>query len=134
MFKKQATIIFLTIAYALLLGHNIIPHHHHNNEHDLAEHHQTHHQHHGEEHDNDLGHMFTHSIHPDDDFTISPNHNIGKLFSIKLISVVAVLSNKFSFEDFDIPPLLINPYAAQAIYFSPHSLLVALRGPPVFFS
>ena len=130
MFKKQAAIILLTIAYALLLGHNIIPHHHHYSEHDLAEHHQTHHQHQGNEHDNDLGHLFTHSIHPDDDFTLSSNQYIGKLFSIKLISVVAVLSNKFSFKDFDIPPLLFNPSAEQVIYILPHSLACALRGPP----
>ncbi len=131
MFKQKAAFILLTIAYALLLGHSIIPHHHYSNARDLAEHNQSDHQHHGEEHDNNLGHLFTHSIHPDDDFTVSSNHKIGKLLSIKLISVVAVISTEFSFKDFDIPPLLFNPYAEQVKYLSPHAIAYGLRGPPI---
>jgi hypothetical protein len=132
MLKKRATILFLTLAYAILLGHNIIPHHHHDTEHDLTEHHQTSHNHDSEKDSEDLSHILSHFIHSSDGFTFTVNHNISNTLSQQLFLLFAVLPDNFSVDEFIIPPLLHKPPAEHFIYISPHSLSSGLRAPPAF--
>lgn len=118
-------------AYAILLGHNIIPHHHHTNEHDLAEHHQTHHNHDGDEESRDLGHLFSHFIHSTDGFIFTGAHSIA--FSKLQLLFVALLPDNFSLNEFLIPPLLHKQPAEHLVYISPYSHLSGLRAPPAKF-
>lgn len=119
-------------AYAILLGHSIIPHHHHDTEHDLTEHCQTEHQHDGDKEDESLKYVLSHFIHSFDGFTTLNKHNIT--FSKQLVSIVAVLCGNFSLSSFTIPPLLYKPPAEHLIYISPHSLSSGLRAPPAFIA
>jgi hypothetical protein len=133
MLKKRAAILFLTLAYAILLGHNIIPHHHHDHDEHLTEHHDTDH-HHDDNADNDgLNHLFAHFTHAADGFSFTTNHNITNTFSKLQLSLVAVLPDNFALDEFLIPPLLHKPPAEHLIFISPHSLSSGLRAPPATF-
>lgn len=132
MLNKKTAIFFLTVAYAILLLHNIIPHHHHDNIKELTEHHHSDHHDHDTDHKG-LSHLLSHFIHSADSFTFPTNHNITNTFTKQQLSFVAVLPNNFSPDDFLIPPLLNNSYAEQVIYISPHSHPSGLRAPPATF-
>jgi len=134
MLIKRTAILFLTLAYAILLGHDIIPHHHHDNNQELTEHHQTSHNHDSEEDSENLSHLFSHFIHSADGFTFTISHNISNIFSKQLFSIVAALPRNFSLNEFLVPPLFYKPPAEGFIYTSPHSLSSCLRAPPVFIS
>lgn len=118
-------------AYAILLGHNIIPHHHHSTEHELAEHHHTHHSHDGDEEGKDLSHLFSHFIHSAEGFIFTSSNNIT-LSKLQLL-LVAVLPDNFSLDEFLIPPLLLKQSEEHHVYISPHSHPSGLRAPPVTF-
>lgn len=136
MMKKNTVVLFLILAYAILLGHNIIPHHHYHADHDLTEHHHT--DHHddsdGDEDSDDFNHLFSHFIHSADGFTIANNHKRTNTFAKQWILIVAVLPNNFSFGSYTIPPLLDKPPARHLSYISPHSLSSDLRAPPAFIA
>jgi len=132
MLKKYIAIFIITIACANLLGHNIIPHHHHETDNELAEHYATNHHHNGEESSNDLSHHLSHFVHPFDDFTPPNNHNIRHTFFRQTLSMIAVLPDHFSFENFFIPLLLHKPPTEHFTYIQPHSLSSGLRAPPAF--
>ncbi len=138
MLKKRTAILFLTLAYAILLGHNIIPHHHHDHDHHATKHHDTDHHdtdhHHDDDADNDgLNHLFAHFTHAADGFSFLTNHNITNTFFKQQLSLVAVLPDNFSLDDFLIPPLLDKPPAEHLVYISPHSHPSGLRAPPATF-
>lgn len=121
----------MAVAYAILLGHSIIPHHHHDSELELTEHHQTdHHYNEGEgsEEGEGLRHILSHFIHSADAFTFVNTLKISSMF----YSVIAILPYNFSFDGLLIPPLLYKPPAEHFIYNSPHSLSSGLRAPPAF--
>lgn len=131
MLKKRLAILFVTLAYAVLLGHNIIPHHHHDSAQEIAEHHSSQHDLEGE--NDGLSHMLSHFVHSTDGFTFSPNHNLSSTFSKQKISFVTVLPNNFSFEEFNIPLLLLKQPSEKLIYISPISNSNSLRAPPATF-
>lgn len=133
MLKKRAAILFLTLAYAILLGHNIIPHHNHDHDEHLTEHHDTDYHHHDNEDTDGLSHLFAHFTHAPEGFSFLTNHNITNTFSKQQLSLVAVLPDNFSLDEFLIPPLLDKPPAEHLIYISPHSHPSGLRAPPATF-
>ena len=133
MLKKYTAILMMFTAYAILIGHSIVPHHHHDNEHHLTEHHDTEHHNHDDHEDEGLGNIFSHFIHPDDSFTFTASHSISNTFSKQLFSFVAVLPDNFALDEFHIPPLLHKPPEEHLICISPHSLSSGLRAPPATF-
>ena len=134
--KKCTAILLMTVAYAILLGHSIIPHHHHESAHELTEHHKEHHQHDGDQETNDLSHLFSHFTHSADGFNFTTSNITTNIFSSRYESgsVVAILQGNFLIAKLIIPPLLYKPPAEQLISISPHSLSTGLRAPPAFIS
>ena len=123
----------LFLSWAIMFGHNIVPHHHHATESELAHHHHTEHK---ENHDggNDLEHILSHFLHSADGFTFTTNHSIHNVFSKQLILFAALLPVSFSLNEFFIPPLLYKPPAQRFTYTAPASLSPGLRAPPFFIS
>lgn len=135
MLKKRAAIFLLT-AFAIMLGHSIIPHHHHTYEHKISalQFSHEHHDHDNDENrDDDLGHLFSHFIHPVDNFTFTTTHINNISFAKQLFLFVAVLPGNFSLKDFHIPRLLLKPPAEHLNFISPYSLSSGLRAPPAIF-
>jgi len=150
MLKKYTALLFLSLAYALLLGHNVIPHHHHDNENSGAEHHHHadhHHSHHhdtdyahsGQSHEehnendekNDLSHLFSYFFHSPDGITLSHQNSNWYLKQVPVIT--AIIPDHFDFSEIFNPPLLYKPPADFLIYITPHSTVSGLRAPPAFF-
>lgn len=129
MFKKRTAILFLYLAYALLLGHNIIPHHHHHHEH-LPGHHTTHHHHDKDADSHGLKHLFAFFVHAADGFTFTTTQHSQ---FIKHYCGVAILNNNFSLDEFLIRPLLDKPPEELLIIISPHTHPSGLRAPPAPF-
>ena len=139
MLKKYTAILMMTVAYAILLGHSIIPHHHHDSEHDLIEHHHsdyqhTDHNHHNDADNKDLSHLFAHFVHSADGFIFTTSHNFTNTFCKQQLSVLAVLPDNFLIDKFFIPPLLHKPPAEHFVYTSPHSHSKGLRAPPAIIA
>lgn len=132
MLKRYTALLFIGIAYTILLGHSIIPHHHHDNNHDLTEHHQTGHHHDSDEESNDLSHLFSHFIHAADGFTATVNYNFSSTFSKQLFLFSAVLPDNFSLYEFLIPPLLVKSPAENFNYTFLNTCTFGLRAPPAF--
>lgn len=139
--RKYIAILFITVAYAILLGHSIVPHHHHETEQELSEHHQSGHHHsssghhnsgnhHEDENNWDLSHVFSHVMHAEDGFTFTPNHSIGNALSEQISFFIAVLPPDFSFWKFPVTNRLHEPPEVSLICSSPHSLSSGLRAPP----
>jgi hypothetical protein len=137
MFKKYTAILFLTVAYAILLGHNIIPHHHHATLSEAELHHfYEHTTHHHANGDTD-GHEHTpHLVHTADfgeDFrtptitTIDFAKQIISLFSISPFTFSLIAEANSCLEN-------QHPEKEFLIYSSPHSLSSGLRAPPAFIS
>ncbi len=134
MLKKYIAILFLSISFATLLWHSIIPHHHHDTEQELAEHFETNHHNDSEENSRDFSHHLSHFVHSADDFTIQNTHNINNTFSKQFLSLVAVLPYNYFFDELLIPPLLHKSPSGHFIALSPHSHSSDLRAPPAFIS
>ena len=137
MLKKYTAILCMTIAYAILLGHSIIPHHHHqDHEHELTEHHHSshpqadHHHHDNDADSEDLSHLFAHFIHSTEGFVLTTNPSISSTFSKQLLSIIAVLPGNFLLSIFDIPPLLDRPPAEHLHYSFFYTCTFGLRAPP----
>lgn len=127
MFKKYAIIFLMAIAYGILLGHSIIPHHHHDNSREIAEHHQTNHG----DGVSDISHLFSHFIHYGDGF-ISTTTNItsDQFFKISY-SIIALPPDLFSMEDCSIPAFIFYP-PPDVVYIFRYSFPAGLRAPPAF--
>ena len=134
MLKKYTAILMMTVAYAILLGHSIIPHHHHDHDHDVTEHQHTDHHQDNNTDSEDLNHLFSHFTHSADGFHFTTSHNLTNTFCKQQHSVVAVLPDNFHIDKFLIPPLLHKPPAEHLIYISPHSHSKGLRAPPAFIA
>lgn len=135
MFKKYTAILFLTVAYAILLGHNIVPHHHHETLseaelHHLYEH-TTHHHGNGEaeghEHSPHLVHIdFSEDFRTSASTTIDFPKQIISLFNFSPLTFSIISEANFCLAS-------QHPENTFFIYSSPSSLAWGLRGPPVFF-
>lgn len=134
MLKKYTAIIFMTVSYAILLGHSIIPHHHHHDPKELTEHHDTDHQHDGSHQDEGLNNLFSHFLHSADPFTATASPTITNIFFKQQLSFIAVLSENFSFSELHLSPLIHKPPAEDPIFISTHSLSSGLRAPPATFN
>ena len=138
MLKKYAAFFLLTVAYALLLGHNIIPHHHHDEgDHDLVSHHHADHHAAGHSHDDNdlskkLGHLFSHFIHPADGYIITFIQGIQDSFSKQLTVVAAVLPPDLLIADQDFHSLFDQPPDADRTYSFSEVCTFGLRAPPFF--
>ncbi len=130
MSKKGISLWFLTLAYAILLGHNIIPHHHHENELELTEHHSRQHQHDGQSIGQEIGHLFSHFLHVDDGLTFTANHANSLAYSKQQISFVAVLPFLYAHRELRAPPLWVNPPAERPVIMASNSPPSGLRAPP----
>ena len=131
MFRKRSAIMFLMIAYAITLGHSIIPHHHHDSNHHLNEPYQTSHHHHhdGDEEENKgISHLFSHFVHAADGFTFITQQNLSTVFFL----VIALLPNNFSFDQFFIPPLILIPSTENFNYAFLNACTFGLRAPPAY--
>ena len=130
--------ILLFIAYAILLGHSIIPHHHHNSVQEA----ELHHFHEPvTQHNNNSGEASGHGHSPhlvhDADFgkelRTSSKSTIN--FSKQLISLFKFCPLTFSLTAEANSCLQSRPPDKDfLIYFSPHSLASGLRAPPAFIS
>jgi len=127
MLKKYVAILLLTFATAILLGHNIVPHHHHHLDHEIAHHHHGH-DNHEDEGSNDLGDLFSNVLH--DSGSIISHNEITPTFAKKLISVVAILPDNLPTVSFTITPLIGKPPAQSHLYTASYSHATGLRGPP----
>ncbi len=128
MLKRTATFTFLSLAYAVILGHSIVPHHH-DSTHESVIAHQAYHPNHD---DDGLNNPFSHFFHSGDDAFYTVNHNFSNNF-IRQLCVVAVAS----FDDFLFSPPLsrqagFSPPPDPFAYISPHVLTSGLRAPPSF--
>jgi mRNA-degrading endonuclease YafQ of YafQ-DinJ toxin-antitoxin module len=133
MLKKKIALFSIVFAYAILLLHNTTPHHHHDKDHELTGHHETD-QHHKHDSGSDaLKHIFCYVAHPADLFSFATAHNITNTFTKQPHSFVAILPDPFSLDEHQILPLLYKSQAEHFVKFSRHTLLSALRAPPVTF-
>ncbi|MBP6334667.1 MAG: hypothetical protein KA444_04270 [Bacteroidia bacterium] len=132
MLKRYAPIFLLTLAYAILLGHNIVPHHHHDSKHELTEHHHSHHQH-GEDEGMDLSDLFSHFVHSSDDFMFTAGHSFSNNVSNQMLSFDFILPDEILFTAIFVPLFRHKPPAELPIYYSPHSHSCGLRAPPSSF-
>jgi hypothetical protein len=147
MVKKHFSISLLFIALAILLGHNVFPHHHHNHHNDFdsfetEHHHSTNHSHGDDHHGNDhhreegfnIGHLFAHFEHIDSEIVILNSLHKEDSVSKKKFQPLAILpksplvwcdkilvSQKIPLYNFDF---------CSHQYFSPTSL----RAPPIFIA
>jgi hypothetical protein len=142
MSKKHFAIMMISIAYAMLLGHSVVPHIH--NEHadhrshaSISDHSDDHH-HHGNEHthheDNDegkgiLGDIFSHLTHADDSYiscntTSTVNISFKCVLDFPDVYSIPTLIADFNVAVFHKPPDKAKPYQ------SPHLVAKSLRGPP----
>jgi hypothetical protein len=124
--RKYIALLMMTAAWAILFGHNIVPHHHHEHEAELTAHHSQH-EHEENETENEASHFFSHFLHAGNDVTFTTSHSTIT-FSKQVAS--AVLPDIYFTCHYDIPPLLNSPPAEHLIYFSPHSHTAGLRAPP----
>lgn len=147
MLKKRAAILFITLAYAILLCHNFVPHQHYTKDFHQSKIHDHHHHsgqsltkhHHNDQpsvggEDSGNFNLFSHFIHTTGDYASTNNHTISIAFSTLLISVVATLPDSFSFSHYKVPPLRDKPPSCRLIYHSAQSLPSGLRAPPLILS
>ncbi len=151
MLKKYTGLFLLLIAYAILLGHDVIPHHHGEiNSHENADdhHHSTiphhHHEHttnssHGHDHSSNdgddkeasnLGHLFSQFFHAADGITFTSRTFISNTISKQLSSFDVILPTSFLIEEIDIPPLINK---IENDFLLPNHFLIqhfGLRAPP----
>ncbi len=140
MLFKNTALFFLTLAAAILLLHNIVPHTHHHAEHHGKKHH-THphakvpghaHHHHNETtaDDNDLADILSGIIHPADGlFFLIGNTNV--ILLVKQLAITAFLIPEyFSLNEFILSPLLHIPPSEFRECISFYPCTSSLRGPP----
>ena len=129
--RKFFTLFFISLAYGVVLGHNVVPHHH-EREHEQSQKHSHEHStpHDDDKHDDELlNHLF-------DDFSHnSQNYTVQKVSftCLNLFVLVSVfVHDSFSLDELLIPPLLYNdPFYITAV-FDPGSQTFGLRAPPAF--
>lgn len=133
MLKKKTAILFISLAYAILLGHNIIPHHHHDPKEYFTVHQDTDHHHDVDSDDDGLNHLFFHFTHSVEDFSFTSSHNITNTFSKQQLSFITLLHDDLVLDNFVCRAVLDKPPADHLIYISPISHPSGLRAPPSTF-
>lgn len=124
----------MMVAYAILLGHSIVPHHHHDDSAELKQHHDHEHHHDHAENDGDLNHLFSHFLHASDEITFRDPLVFNTNFSTQLLSLVAVLHENLSFIFYTLPPLEYKPPAEEHIFKTDFKLSLGLKAPPSFLA
>jgi hypothetical protein len=133
MLKKYLAILMMFTAYAILLGHNIVPHQHHDHDEHFTEDHHTDYHPDDDADDDGLNHLFAHFNHAADGFTFTTSNNIGNIFSKLQLTFVALLPDNFLLDEFLIPTLPDKPPKEHLVYISIHSHPSGLRAPPATF-
>ena len=131
MFKKLISILFLSLACLLNLGHSLFPHTH------VTEHHHDGKHHHHEENSNDKGFslFFSHFNHTSDAFSHSPTEDVVKVVKELPNSIVFLdthLSYSSSITFYNKKELVRNK--EPLIFISPHLHSLHFRGPPTTIS
>lgn len=131
MFKKLISILFLSLACLLNLGHSFFPHTH------VTEHHHDGKHHHHEENSNDKGFslFFSHFNHTSDAFSHSPTEDVVKVVKELPNSIVFLdthLSYSSSITFYNKKELVRNK--EPLIFISPHLHSLHFRGPPTTIS
>jgi hypothetical protein len=127
-------------ALAILLGHNIFPHHHYDFEHSAIDHYHSDDHHHGDGNEDgeneqpDLELLFSTLQHGEYGITFLSSHNLGNTLSKRQFTFFAVLPDSYNFRRF---PTFVRqnllPY--KVVYFnSQHYLPSGLRAPPAFIA
>jgi hypothetical protein len=132
--RKSLSIFCLLLAYIILLGHNIIPHHHHETHSDVIVHHDTHHMHDIDQDEQDLGHLFSHFVHPEYAFTTFVHQNTPGLSDLDLFTLIACIPDVLNFSFSASSSIPFRPPIGDNIFNSPLQNAHSLRGPPAFFS
>jgi hypothetical protein len=124
--KKNTALLSLFIAFAIQLGHGVIPHHHH---HDHHEHHATSGHQHPENEDRSLDHLLSFIAHTDVVIT-DQSHGWSHLFSKKIFELAFALPEIYAQKEFLLPPLLhAFQVDIQHTAFS-YACTFGLRAPP----
>jgi hypothetical protein len=140
MLKKIVSILMLYSAFALSLGHNLIPHHHHDFEHSEVAHHHSNGDHHHHDTDNtydseneseDWRHLFSGIQHVTDGLTFLTSHgsmddvpketerlNVREVAEVVFGNIVVEVRQ-------NAPPDIFTTYHSN------HLLSSGLRAPPV---
>lgn len=139
MFKKYGSILMLFTALAILLGHNLIPHHHHDFEQSIVEHHHSDDHNHGDQGDGnteneetDFGHLFSNFQHGENGVTFLSSHHLANTLSKQLSPLIAALQDVYVFQNIAVcirqnaPPYISDYYSSQ------NFLPSGLRAPPFF--
>lgn len=145
--RNFAAILLMSIAYALLLGHSIVPHHHHESPDEIGVKHH-HNGHHSQNHSHDshnetnssgnaadqealnLGHLVMHFFHASDELSLHTLQKITTPIQSQLLFISTnVLSLEAQFKNPDIPKRCFTHKKATE-YFSPHIYVAGLRAPP----
>jgi len=128
MMKRFSMLLVMCSAYAVLLGHSIVPHHHHETEADLLAHHASAHQH---DHDHaSLPNLLGHFVHAEDVFTST----VSLLLYPSLLKQTPVIVLDFS-KILTINGIQNFPYSIEQppevnIYCFSNRKSSGLRGPP----
>lgn len=132
MFRKSISILLLSLACVLNLGHSLFPHTH------IKEHHHNgkqHHHHEENSNDNGLSILFSHFNHNSDTFSNSQLEEAVKI-SIEVPNQVFVLHSTSVFTN-SIGYYYRNKKAVRnkepLIFISPHLHSLQFRGPPTLF-
>jgi len=136
MLKRHSAFLLMFTAYAILLGHSIVPHHHHHDSAELNRHHDHDHEHNHDdaEKSGGLNHLFSHFLHASDEITFRDPLIFNTNFSTQLLSFVAVLPENLSFIFYTLPPLEYKPPAEEYIFKADFKLSFGLRAPPSFLA
>ena len=142
---KKTALFFLTLASAILLLHNIIPHSHehladvphsHFHHHDAITPGESHHHHendpveNNENNEKDLADYLSIISHQSDGITFVNGHHFNIGVSKQLFSNAFIISEQFSFSEFQLPPLIHYQPVDFFECNSFHPCTNALRGPP----
>ncbi len=138
MLKKICSILMISTALAILLGHNFIGHHHHDKEQIAFDHSHAHDHHHenenndDEENDFDFLHFLSHLPHDGDDIFFLNGQDCNKTSSKKLLPLVAFFQPSFTFKS-SLEFVRQNSPPHKVVYSnSQYSLPSGLRAPPAF--
>jgi hypothetical protein len=142
--KKGFSILMMSVALAIMLGHNIIPHHHHHDEqhhhHDFEHkshaHHHDHNHQHGSDNDesdnSELPDLLAKIQHGDNGITFLSSQHIANPVPVVVSSFAAILPVSFVSQKITERARQNSP-PYKHIHQAPHYLLpTGLRAPPTF--
>ena len=122
-------------ALAVLLGHNMVPHHHHDIEHsEISHHHNGGHQHDNDSQDEseDWGHFFSGLRHGAEGLTFLASHSFTNGFSKLIPQFTALHVSHFVFQHVIVDVQQNAPPYISDYHNSQNYLPSGLRAPPIF--